>query len=191
MSRRISADQLLIRPLLESDIRQVAAIEQAIARDPWSVELFAGEFDVPINSRIWLVAEMASFGEPADGANADGKPELGGESSSFVVGFGGAMFVADEVHIMNVGVMEAVQRRGVARRILAALLLGSIDRGATSATLEVRISNTAAIALYRQFGFESAGVRPGYYQDGEDATIMWANRIYRSDYTQMLESLKR
>ena len=48
---------------------------------------------------------------------------------------------------------------------------GDAERGYT---LEVRISNLAAIGLYESFGFASRGVRRGYYTDNrEDALIMW------------------
>ena len=50
-----------------------------------------------------------------------------------------------------------------------------LAEGVTDITLEVRVSNDPAIALYRSFGFEEAGVRRRYYQDGEDALIMWTH----------------
>jgi len=79
---------------------------------------------------------------------------------------------ADVWHLMNIAVDPASRRRGIARALLEALL----QRAGREEpyTLEVRPSNTPAIALYEQFGFRSAGVRPRYYQDtGEDALIMW------------------
>jgi ribosomal-protein-alanine N-acetyltransferase len=64
-------------------------------------------------------------------------------------------------------------RHGIATAMLAALLRVIGDSEA-QVTLEVRPSNTGAIALYERFGFRSAGVRRRYYQDtGEDAVIMW------------------
>ena len=48
----------------------------------------------------------------------------------------------------------------------------------TALTLEVRASNTAAQHLYQKFGFQSAGIRPGYYPDGESAVIMWREELY-------------
>ena len=84
------------------------------------------------------------------------------------------MFV-DVWHLMNLAVDEPfrapARRLGAARGLLRASPSGSGHRGHT---LEVRVSNTAAIELYRSFGFVATGVRPGYYSDDrEDAVIMW------------------
>jgi ribosomal-protein-alanine N-acetyltransferase len=75
-------------------------------------------------------------------------------------------------HLMNIAVDPAVRRRGFGHRLLE----GLFERAGQDAsyTLEVRTSNTPAIALYEQYGFRAAGTRPRYYQDtGEDAMIMW------------------
>ena len=63
-----------------------------------------------------------------------------------------------------------------ASKILTALIDDAEDDGITDITLEVRVSNRPAIALYEGFGFESAGIRRGYYQNGEDALIMWRRK---------------
>ena len=52
----------------------------------------------------------------------------------------------------------------------------ALAEGITDVTLEVRVSNEPAIALYRSFGFEEAGIRKRYYGDGEDALIMWLRK---------------
>lgn len=167
MTDQAEPGQLVIRPFEPDDVGQVATIEQTVARDPWSKELFASEFDVPAASRLWLVAV----------------------TDDCIVGYGGLMFAADDAHVMNVGVAPSAQRRGIARRLLAELLQQAVDGGSVNATLEVRSSNAPALALYERFGFSDAGTRPGYYQDGEDARIMWAYRIYRPDYGRLLATL--
>jgi ribosomal-protein-alanine N-acetyltransferase len=73
---------------------------------------------------------------------------------------------------MNVAVSPERRRAGVARRLISQLLEESGRQ--LPLTLEVRVSNHSAIAMYEGLGFRSAGVRPRYYQDnGEDALIMW------------------
>jgi ribosomal-protein-alanine N-acetyltransferase len=79
---------------------------------------------------------------------------------------------ADVWHLMNIAVEPTSRRRGIANALLEALLQRAGQE--EPYTLEVRPSNAPAIALYEQFGFRSAGIRPRYYQDtGEDALIMW------------------
>ena len=64
----------------------------------------------------------------------------------------------------------------------------AIARGATSLTLEVRMSNRGAQELYRQFGFGPVGVRKNYYQEvNEDALVMWAHEVDRPEYAELLD----
>ncbi len=141
---------IILRAMTERDILQVAAIEHAAFRDPWSEASFAD--DLARSDRGWLVAEEAGR----------------------VIGYGGIWVNADEAHVMNLAVVADERGRGVGRRLTEALLAKAAARGAERVTLEVRPSNAAAIALYESLGLESVGRRPGYYpEDGEDALIMW------------------
>ncbi|MGH1491048.1 MAG: ribosomal protein S18-alanine N-acetyltransferase [Acidimicrobiales bacterium] len=160
--------QIVVRPFAHDDVAAVHNIEEAVSPDPWSAALFADELVGQVagerSDRYWLVAEL------------DGR----------VVGFGGLLFAADEAHIMNLAVAPELQRRGIAALLVARLLAVAGDRGATAATLEVRASNLAALALYQRFGFDEAGRRPRYYPDGEDALILWVHHIYRTEFRKML-----
>ena len=81
-----------------------------------------------------------------------------------VIGYAGTWILDDEAQITNVAVAG----------LMAELIKEAKKRGATRMTLEVRPSNTAALALYEKFGFKDCGHRPHYYLDnGEDAVIMW------------------
>ncbi|MEB3321239.1 MAG: GNAT family N-acetyltransferase [Synechococcaceae cyanobacterium] len=82
--------------------------------------------------------------------------------------------VLDELHVTVVAVAPERRRRGLGRRVLAALLERGRAGGARRATLEVAAGNAAARALYDACGFRVAGVRRGYYRSGEDALIQWA-----------------
>jgi len=83
-----------------------------------------------------------------------------------------AWHVADEVHVLNVATAVAHRRRGLATRLLDEVL--AFARGASTrlVLLEVRRSNTAAVALYRSRGFYALGLRLRYYANGEDAIEM-------------------
>ena len=77
----------------------------------------------------------------------------------------------------------------MARALLLHTLRSAIANRATSATLEVRAANTGAQRLYHQFGFVPAGIRPGYYADGEGAVIMWAEDISCGEYRSRLDAI--
>ena len=80
------------------------------------------------------------------------------------------MFSADEAHVTTIAVDPAWHRHQIGTRLLLNLARASVARGARHLTLEVRVSNAAAQAMYRRFGFETAGVRKNYYAEtNEDA----------------------
>jgi len=81
--------------------------------------------------------------------------------------------VVDELHITLVAVAPQHRRRGLGRLVLQGLLAAGRQGGAERATLEVASGNGAARALYAGFGFREAGIRHGYYRNGDDALIQW------------------
>lgn len=139
----------------------VARIEQASSLLPWPRDLFAGELDVPVALRHWLVAV---------------------DESGAVLGFGGMMLLDDEAHLMNIAVDPAHRRDGIARRLLHRLVVDIVGLGARHLTLEVRPANDAALMLYRRFEMAPVGVRRDYYGPGEDALILWVHDIDRPEY---------
>ena len=96
------------------------------------------------------------------------------ELSGRVVGYIGVWKIVDEGHITNVAVSPDYRRMQIGSALLKTMLGITAEEGIVRHTLEVRTGNEAAIGLYEKFGFETAGVRKGYYEDnGEDALIMW------------------
>ncbi len=90
-----------------------------------------------------------------------------------VVAYGGIWMMVDEAHITTFAVDPAWRRQRIGETLLVALIDLAIALHAREATLEVRLSNTAARRLYGRYGFRPMGVRPRYYSDnGEDALIM-------------------
>jgi ribosomal-protein-alanine N-acetyltransferase len=136
------------RRLAYSDLPAVISIERRSFPTPWSLAMFVLELSKP--SGICLAA-------------IDGDDLLGYLVCSRY----------DQVwHLMNVAVIPERRRMGIASRLISQLL-EEAGRDLPF-TLEVRVSNRDAIAMYEGLGFRSAGVRPRYYQDnGEDALIMW------------------
>jgi ribosomal-protein-alanine N-acetyltransferase len=96
-----------------------------------------------------------------------------GESSD-LVGYAIVSRYVDAWHVMNVAVAPEFRRRGIARALLERVFEITTDDARRGYTLEVRVSNAAAIQLYERLGFEARGIRRAYYTDNrEDALIMW------------------
>ncbi len=137
-----------IRRLVFADLPNVVAIERRAFPTPWSLAMFVLELSKP--EGICLAAQ------------SDGQ----------LVGYTICSRFDQVWHIMNVAVDPELRRR----RLATALIEEILERVGPEAqiTLEVRPSNSEAIALYERFGFLAAGTRSRYYQDnGEDALIMW------------------
>lgn len=143
-------DGLVLRTMRESDVDQVLQIESASFASPWKAEHFLHE----IRENRWAVNLVV-------------------ERHGTIVGYACLWSIHDELKINNIAVLVAERRHGVGRWLLLCVLGDAIARGCRSATLEVRPSNEAAVALYRSHGFVEIGRRNGYYAtEGEDAIVM-------------------
>jgi ribosomal-protein-alanine N-acetyltransferase len=90
-----------------------------------------------------------------------------------LLGWAGVLVIAETADVLTVGVVPSARRRGLARRMLAALYFEAARRGATEIFLDVRVDNEAAIALYRNEGFAELRRRRGYYDAGRvDSLVM-------------------
>jgi ribosomal-protein-alanine N-acetyltransferase len=110
-------------------------------------------------------------------------------AGSALVGYAGLMFVTEDAHVTNIAVAADHQRSGVGTRLLAELAWEARRHGSEAMTLEVRVSNTGAQVLYRLFGFAPAGVRQRYYENTEDAIVMWCHDIRSDEYETRLRQL--
>lgn len=151
------AQRVEIRRLGLEDLDAIERIERDTYPTPWSRSMFAGELAKP--SSLSLGAYDA-------------------EGDSSLIAYMIVSRYVDAWHIMNLAVRDLFRRRGVASRLIGELFERTAGDPRRGYTLEVRISNTTAIALYERFGFEASGVRRGYYTDNrEDALIMWKDPI--------------
>jgi [ribosomal protein S18]-alanine N-acetyltransferase len=103
-----------------------------------------------------------------------------------VVGYVGSWIVIDEVHITTIAVDPACRGQQVGRRILARLLLLAVEQGARWTVLEVRESNLAAIRMYESFGFRKVGVRKKYYENDENALVLWVGAMQSLEFRTCL-----
>lgn len=155
-----------IEPMRRRHVRAILDIEQQVYPKPWTSGVFTSEIDqVRFGSRYYVI----------------------GVAGTRLVGYGGLLFAADEAHVTNIAVDPNRRREGFARRILGHLAETAIERGAQALTLEVRVSNEAALGLYRDFGFAPAGIRQRYYENSEDALVMWAHDIQEPDFARRLQ----
>jgi [ribosomal protein S18]-alanine N-acetyltransferase len=164
-----------IEPFQVRHLREVMPIEQGAYPKPWSRSVFESELrQVGSGSRYYIVARDRS-------------------RRGRIVGYAGLWFVSDpdgdQAHVTNIVVAPDARRMGVGTQLMLALAHVAIDRGCAAWTLEVRASNTAAQELYRQFGFAPAGVRKRYYENVEDAIVMWCHDIQGHSYAERLSAI--
>jgi ribosomal-protein-alanine N-acetyltransferase len=149
-------------------LRAVLRIEAQVYPRPWSLALFMSELGLR-TTRSYVVARV-------DGV---------------VVGYAGLMLSLDDAHVTTIAVDPAWQRHKIGTRLLLHLARDAVRRGARNLTLEVRVSNQQAQAMYHQFGLRPAGIRKNYYvETNEDALVMWAEDIDGPEYRDMLRSIE-
>lgn len=138
-------------PMTDEDLSWVVENERELHAFPWSEGNFADSLRAGYN--CWVMRDEA---EP--------------------VAYAVMLTVIDEAHLLNISVARTVQRRGIGGKLLEYLSSEAQRAGAIQFFLEVRPSNTAALALYERHGFVAIGRRKGYYpaSDGrrEDAIVM-------------------
>lgn len=119
---------------------------------------------------------------------------LGGDQAPAepIVGFAGMWVMYDEAHVTTIGVDSPWRGRGLGELLLQAMFDEALRRRAGWLTLEVRVSNDAAQALYRKYGLATQGTRRRYYSDNdEDALIMWSRALADPDYLAEIGTLRR
>jgi ribosomal-protein-alanine N-acetyltransferase len=158
-----------ISPMRRRHLRSVLRIEALVYPRPWSLSLFMSELALR-TSRAYVVARV------------DG----------FVVGYAGMMLAGEDAHITTIAVDPEWQRYKIGTRLLLHLIREATDRESRHVTLEVRVSNHGAQAMYRLFGFRPAGVRKNYYAEtNEDALVMWADDVDQPEYARRLARIAK
>jgi len=141
-----------LRRMRSEDLDQVLAIEQRNFHEPWTRRSFLAEIETaPLSQPLVVVYEN--------------------QLVAYIVPW----FIADELQIANVAVLENFRRRGLARHLIMHVRDLAQRRNCRVAHLEVRRSNTAAWKLYESLGFQITTVRRNYYGPGEDALLMSKN----------------
>lgn len=154
MSALLKEPSPRMRPMEETDIGAVLAVERAGYPHPWT----EGNF------RDCLRAGYCCWVLEQDGA---------------IIGHGVLSVAVGEAHVLNVCVHPDRQGRGLGRRILERLLRLAREHEADTAFLEVRASNTVAQRLYESAGFNEIGLRRGYYpaRNGREDAVVYARDL--------------
>jgi ribosomal-protein-alanine N-acetyltransferase len=160
-----------IRPMKITDLDQVVQIDRISFSLPWPVNAYRYEIEENDTS-IKFVAEIQEKGE-GNHRNNTNEPA----QSSRIVGMIVIWIILDEAHIATIAVHPAYRRQGIAKELVTTCLNEAKNKGMKEVTLEVRAGNLVAQALYRQFGFESVGIRPRYYKDNHEDAIIMTRRL--------------
>lgn len=142
-----------IHKLNESFLNEIDLIEQDSFKEPWSKEAYKKEISNPLaNYRVITIDDK-------------------------VVAYGGFWKILDEADINNIAVKKEFRQMGYGKMLMNALIEDAKSQNIKAMTLEVRVTNESAIALYKKLGFKEAGIRKNYYSDKEDALIMWLEEL--------------
>ncbi len=152
-------NSITIRPMQESDIDAAFAIESQSYSLPWSAKSFRYELTQSPASRLFAAVD----------------------DHNEILGYIATWLIEDELHINNIAVSPPHRRRHIAAALLEHVLAGARHASAKIATLEVRRSNEAAIALYLGQGFLQTGLRPVYYQDPTDDALILSKSLIELD----------
>ena len=145
--------QITFRDMTTDDVEAVEKIERESFNLPWTLMDFF--YEVWRNDSMAIVAEV------------DGK----------IIAYTCVWISFEDADVADIAVAKKFRGQGIGTQLFAEIIRRAKLRGLTAITLEVRVSNVAAIKLYEKFGLKSVGVRKGYYEDGEDALIMWNTKL--------------
>src|SRR5215208_2558978 len=208
--------------MTQDDVPEVSRVERRCFANPWPASAYRRELQNPAQNYYVVLREIRlgssvaqrpdnglSGAYAVDGETSShrpvprrsllpigrGRPQDGnGREQSAIIGFAGMWLAFDEAHVTTIGVDPTHRGHGFGELLLLCMFDEAIARRANWLTLEVRITNAAAQALYRKYGFTAHGTRKRYYSDNnEDALIMWSPALgeaaYRADVESRREAL--
>ncbi len=197
----------ILRKLHSSDLSPVSEIEREAFPSLWPSSAFKSELDNPKIKH--LVAALPSGEKPDDEPVGDSPPDpipqrlihsvrellrmraTGRSMGDYPVGYVSTWLVFEEAHITAIAVREAYRGKGVGELLLGGAIEFAMQEKSRVVTLEVRVSNRSAIALYHKYGFKKVGLRKAYYSDNrEDADIMTTDPILSLSYQRRFMELR-
>jgi [ribosomal protein S18]-alanine N-acetyltransferase len=190
-----------LAPMRIEDIPEVSRVERLCFTNPWPQSAYRRELRNSANNYyVVLWHRPEGMTEPARPPQRQERGPLSilpfvrrsdnGQTDT-IAGFAGMWVLYDEAHITTIGIAPNHRGKGLGELLLIDLFDKAIQRNAEWVTLEVRVSNDSAQALYEKYGFTRQGVRRRYYSDnGEDAYIMWSPSLNSPEYAAQFEHLR-
>jgi len=188
-----------IEPMQLDDIPEVSRVERRCFSNPWPESAYRRELrNAEGNHYIVLRQRQKISAETQSVAEQRGrllllpllrKPER--RNADPIIGFAGMWILFDESHVTTIGVAPEFRGQGLGELLLVNLFDAAMRRNGQWLTLEVRVTNRTAQALYEKYGFTRQGIRRHYYSDnGEDADIMWSSSLREPGYREHIERLR-
>jgi [ribosomal protein S18]-alanine N-acetyltransferase len=184
-----------------SDIDEVSRIERRSFTNPWPMSAYRRELRRPEhNSYYVLRAKPMQPADPHELRVPRGRfletilPARRGDPQRdlpHLAGYVGMWQMYDETHITTIAVDPVYRGRGYGELLLVTAFADALARGSAWVSLEVRVSNDSAQALYRKYGMSVYGRRAAYYTDNhEDALVMWSRALKDADYMEQIGELR-
>lgn len=186
-----------IERMSADDIPEVLEIDRHSFLTPWPAEAYRREVEYPSNNLYVVLRRIRSVQDASPEHRALFQNWLPAFRDGYrvrrnrVVGYAGLWIVTDEAHITTIAVAPQERGQKLGELILSELVQYAMTHGANWMTLEARVSNTVAQSLYHKYTFKEAGYRRRYYtDDGEDAVVMWTDRLDTEEFRNRFEKLR-
>ncbi len=191
--------RIAIRPLTRADVRAVRRLERAAYGSANPRTAFERELRNGLASYLVAVATAEDSARQAEppGWTQRGlvgwlRRRLGAVEGPPILGFAGAWYTHEQLHLVTLAVDPQEQRRGIGLALVLAVCELAIEAELDSVALEVRASNAGALRLYERCGFRRAGCLRRYYSDnGEDAVVMLLDRLSAPEPPEALTLARR
>jgi ribosomal-protein-alanine N-acetyltransferase len=203
--------------MTQDDVPDVSRVEKRCFANPWPASAYRRELQNPAQNYYVVLRELREESLPGpaldtglsdqDSAERETTPRRpvprrsllpigrsrqhddNGRQQSSIIGFAGMWLAFDEAHVTTIGVDPPHRGLGLGELLLLCMFDEAVERRANWLTLEVRVTNAAAQALYRKYGFTAHGTRKRYYSDNnEDALIMWSPALGEPRFRAEVES---
>lgn len=201
---KVKGPVYIVEPMTQEDVDDVSSVERLCFTNPWPIAAYRRELRNS-NQNYYIVLRDDPDADdkepPVETRRQSRRPSrfafwpLGHRSEQDVppiIGFAGMWNLLDEAHVTTIGVRPDYQGKGLGELLFLELIDEAMRRMATWLTLEVRVTNYNAQALYRKYDFSIQGRRPRYYSDNnEDAFIMWSESFRDPAYRRRIEANRR